>query len=609
MARIRQSTRSRCNGISVFEPLETRSLMSAGGVDVSTAFNFHFPGGGHDTVVQPDGKTIVVGTSGGRMAIARLNPDFTPDTTFGPNHDGQAFAALGGPLFVSEADAVAIDGSGKIIVAGTATEVAEGESYVALVRYLPNGAIDPTFGDSAQDRGFTLCDLDGEQRSTVADMAIQPDGRIVVAGQGWNTHFFGNDTQDMLVGRFNSNGTIDEVFGDGGHRFIGGSGGAVANAIAVEKNSGNIVVVGTTISTVSDEVMVGRLNYQGNIDSSFNNGQAAFVSVNGRPTQAGGVTLASDGKIVIAGNVQLTPGNANHTVALMRLLSNGQLDNTFGQLRAYTKTHVGWTTVSIGSDSQATDVIQNGVGDLLLCGKSSNNGGEGVIVKYTANGNRDASFGNLGIVETKFADHAGYTRLATGPGLRFIAVGGSKSFDVTRYFDARANQVKLNIGNVSAAEFGTVTASFEVLSSEALPWPRDVYFTVSGSASAPTVASQRFKTADYSLDGMHMVVLSSTRAFVEIPANSFGTFVTVLPIDDRNTEANETAIFQMNADPSYQITGSPNVVITIADDRMNIRPLLTGTATTQAVASVAAAVFESNTATNATSIFSQKTIA
>src|SRR5206468_1799186 len=103
-----------------------------------------------------------------------------------------------------------------------------------VVKYLPNGQFDSSFGDSVEHSGYSVVDLDGNHRSAAADITFDRSNTILLAGTGLNSHFLGTDERDMVVGRLNSNGTLDESFGDDGHRFIGGNGGATASSMALD---------------------------------------------------------------------------------------------------------------------------------------------------------------------------------------------------------------------------------------------------------------------------------------------------------------------------------------------------------------------------------------
>ena len=129
------------------------------------------PGGGvaRAVLVQPDSKIVVAGNPGLSevMTVTRLNPNGSPDTTF--DGDGTAtidFGAGGEP-----ASGAVLQPDGKIVVVGTA------QASVAVARLNANGSPDATFGAA----GKAAVDF-GAATSGNA-VALQPNGRIVVAGQ------------------------------------------------------------------------------------------------------------------------------------------------------------------------------------------------------------------------------------------------------------------------------------------------------------------------------------------------------------------------------------------------------------------------------------------
>ena len=124
------------------------------------------PGGGEAraVLVQPDSKIVVTGNPGLSevTTVTRLNPNGSPDTTF--NGDGTATIDFGASGAVLQPD-------GKIVIAGTA------QAGVAVARLNANGSPDATFGAA----GKAAVDF-GAATSGNA-VALQPNGRIVVAGQ------------------------------------------------------------------------------------------------------------------------------------------------------------------------------------------------------------------------------------------------------------------------------------------------------------------------------------------------------------------------------------------------------------------------------------------
>jgi uncharacterized delta-60 repeat protein len=125
---------------------------------------------GHDVLVQPDGKIVVVGSAGAAhdMYVSRLNPDGSFDPSF--DGDGVASVDFGGD---DEARAVALQANGKLVLAGTTS--AGGD--VAVARLQPGGSLDSTFSFD----GKKTIDFGGTD--AVYDVALQADGKILVAGR------------------------------------------------------------------------------------------------------------------------------------------------------------------------------------------------------------------------------------------------------------------------------------------------------------------------------------------------------------------------------------------------------------------------------------------
>ncbi|MGH2945622.1 MAG: hypothetical protein ACRDPC_05065 [Solirubrobacteraceae bacterium] len=126
--------------------------------------------------LQPDGKIVAAGEAGGGFALTRYNTNGSLDTSFGG--DGRVASSIG--VGNDRAEAVAIQGDGKIVAAG---RTAEGGGNVAIARYLPGGALDPTFGDA----GRVITGIGGDE--SASGIALQgagtlpDDGKIVIAGE------------------------------------------------------------------------------------------------------------------------------------------------------------------------------------------------------------------------------------------------------------------------------------------------------------------------------------------------------------------------------------------------------------------------------------------
>ncbi|MEU8530963.1 calcium-binding protein, partial [Streptomyces sp. NPDC048629] len=153
-----------------------------------------------------------------------------PDPTFGDN--GKVASPFG-----NAAQSVAVHGADRYVVAGSSGSGAGSEFAVA--RYDFDGNFDTTFdGDGRVTTGF------GGSGAVGNDMAVQADGKIVVAGGG---------NGDVAVARYNTNGSLDTTFGGDGR--VTTDLGRIfdeAHAVALQSD-GKIVVSG---SNFDDQALV-----------------------------------------------------------------------------------------------------------------------------------------------------------------------------------------------------------------------------------------------------------------------------------------------------------------------------------------------------------------
>ncbi|MCZ4608505.1 calcium-binding protein [Streptomyces sp. Lzd4kr] len=189
---------------------------SFGGGDGLTMTAFSDTGGGgasaQDMILQPNGKIVMAGSAGESFfdfAVARYNPDGSPDTTF--SGDGKVTTDLGG---YNWGETVAVQSTGRIVVGGQSAD------RFALVRYNVDGSRDTAFGTG----GVATTDFGGT--AGVNDLVVQPDERIVAAGSG--------SPGDFLLARFNPDGTLDTGFGTGGRATTDFGAGDRANALALQ---------------------------------------------------------------------------------------------------------------------------------------------------------------------------------------------------------------------------------------------------------------------------------------------------------------------------------------------------------------------------------------
>jgi uncharacterized delta-60 repeat protein len=187
--------------------------------------NFGAQEGATGVALQGDGKIVVVGRAGGGgFALARYNADGSLDTSF--SGDGKQTTDFGGS---GQANAVALDAGGKLVVVGSIAGSGLSSRAFALARYNADGSLDTSFsGDGRQTTDFPGND---EARG----VALQGDGKIVAAG------FAG--AADFALARYNPNGSLDTTFSGDGKQTTDFGGLDQANGVALQ-GDGKIVAAG-----------------------------------------------------------------------------------------------------------------------------------------------------------------------------------------------------------------------------------------------------------------------------------------------------------------------------------------------------------------------------
>ena len=281
--------------------------------------------------LQPDGKILVAGDatdSGGhnQLLVARLNGDGSLDGSFGNGGTViESLGAAGNPA--SAAGAVALQPNGKILVAGEATD-SSGRNQFLVARLNGDGNLDGSFGTSGTV--ITQLGAGGNAASVAYAVALQPDGKIVLAGDA-----NGGDGDQFLLARLDGDGNFDNSFGTGGTVITQLGAGSPplsdARAIALEPD-GRIVAAGDANDRGSnDELLVARLDGDGSFDGSFGNGGEVVAQLGTGPNPGSlalALALQPDGRIVATGAAVDNGSTPKFLVA--RLNGDGSLDGSFG---------------------------------------------------------------------------------------------------------------------------------------------------------------------------------------------------------------------------------------------------------------------------------------
>lgn len=395
-------------------------------------------------VVQPGGEVVAAGRNGAQFALARyqadgrLEPGFGRGgkvlTSFSPSGGQSVDGECSGACFGDGAAAFALaqQSDGKLVTAGSA--VIDAFGGFALARYLPDGSLDPTFGDG----GKVTTDTPGEDARASA-IVIQPDGKIVVAGHVLRHSF------EFAIARYLSDGSLDPTFGDGGIAVTDVSGGTDQARALVLQPDGKLVAAGFVVLEGRFQFALVRYLPNGRPDTAFGQGGTVITSFPTGDAQAFSVALQPDGKLVaLGGAVGVDPplepqplfppssGSRHGGFALARYLPTGALDSGFGS--------TGLVTTSFqGGDAGGTSILLEADGRLVAAGFAHDGQAfKFALARYLATGAIDPSFGPGGQRTTSFAGGDSQVfAVAAQPDGKLVAAGFAREGERLQFALAR----------------------------------------------------------------------------------------------------------------------------------------------------------------------------
>lgn len=398
--------------------------------------------------IDGSGNIVVAGSTGtatgGAFLLSRFTDDGTLDSTFGTGGVVTDNFSKGSG---DNAYGLAIDSSGRLIVAG-AINGAFQQSDVGLARYLPDGTLDTSFGTG----GHVETNTDGSDENVIEsayDLAVDGSGNIITVGRAGTLSGF-SLSNSILVERYDSAGNLDTTFNSTGI-LLGEDG--FGRAVAIDGNN-KIVVAGYTSNAVGSSLIVERYNDDGTFDPTFNGGSAVIDNF-GDKTQTYGLAIDASNRIVVVGSLGLGSG-AQFLAA--RYNNDGSADTSFNG-----SGHVA-ITVSSGADV-AYDVAIDVSGHILIAGSAGGN--TGLVRLNESDGNPDTGFDDDGIASLDITmtsqQDVGYA--VTMDGNDRILVGG-RIFATSTHYDMAVARLSLpgvqfNAPTYSASE-STASATITV---------------------------------------------------------------------------------------------------------------------------------------------------
>ena len=301
------------------------------------------------------------------------------------SQDGQLDASFGEYGYV-ETDlfgfldfgfAIAAQSDGNIVAAGV-TEIVSNKYVPTLVRYLPDGNLDPAFGSD----GIVTTDFNTPiGLDSYYDVYIQEDQKIVAAG------FFGSpSSHDIMISRYMVDGSLDPSFGSNGITIIDLGDDDRFGGMGV-MSDGKILIVGVSKISGANNVTFFRFLPDGNPDTSFGN--------NG--IQVTGLIAPIDGKFILQlleNDSILVSGKLGGGTTLGKFEAEGNLDPDFGDN--------GLLFLGINSYHAPFSITSEENIVVGLSRSLGNDEREGVLKRYLSNGSIDASFGDNGSVTMSY---------------------------------------------------------------------------------------------------------------------------------------------------------------------------------------------------------------
>ena len=364
-----------------------------------------------EAVVQPDGKILV---SGGvidaesgifNFVLYRLTQDGIPDTTF--SGDGIRTTYFGTSLKYAQASTVLVQADGRIVEVGTADGTA-GE-FTALVRYMPNGAPDTSFGDS----GRSLIAPPTGYHAGAIDAALRPGGGILVVFGAVNLS--GQSTQRWITLGLTADGLPDPTWGPGGFRITDPAYSSAAvspDSIAIQSD-GKPVVAGHLLPGGG---IAARYKTNGHLDATFDgDGRLALPQLSTMDDVAAlpGGALAFSGLAQPADKVITDPNGDPQTLSgfkssrILQRLADGSPDPAFGTA-GMAGFHKGSNLFFDSPDTGSGGLTRQSTGAWILgasvydhwdfaCGDVTPVISRPVLARFGATGVRDMAFSGNGL--------------------------------------------------------------------------------------------------------------------------------------------------------------------------------------------------------------------
>ncbi len=346
------------------------------------------------------------------LATGISNNDFAvlrllPDGTPDPEFGDDGVAQHDFNGTSDRSHAIVIQPDGRIVVAGQIQ--INSQADFAVLRLLSDGKIDSTFGTN----GWTVTDL-GTDYEFPNCAALQADGKIIAAGRKADVF-----QSDFTMVRYHTDGRVDSLFGNNGIVGTNLREEDEVTSIAIQPD-GQILLAGFASISAKGDFAVARYNPDGTLDKFFGEGGHIITDIEGVNASdlINAMVLLPDGKILAAGFANYFNLDGTSDIGIVRYDENGILDPEFG-VGGVSVTRLGSSTNTYGMSVQPDGkIIVGGVSNVIMEEK------RWLLARFHSNGVLDEGFGTTGYTTTEMPGNNGsVTALLIQPDSRIILAG------------------------------------------------------------------------------------------------------------------------------------------------------------------------------------------
>jgi uncharacterized delta-60 repeat protein len=280
-----------------------------------------------DAKVQPDGKILVyyempLTNGDGALIVGRLNVDGSMDPGF-----GNGGWAVDSSYYQGYPSSMVLQADGKMVMTGLTYDTQTSDEGIFAIRLLSNGQLDTGYGNG----GTTFVPLtDWVTRG--GSSTLQPDGKLLISTE---VDSLSPNEDHMAICRLDTDGSLDTGFGNNGVVWVAaGTFDDSAEDLEVGPN-GEIYMMGQLANSMPAYTTIVKYDANGMLDTGFGTGGYATFGLPNWGFYGYEMDVQQDGKMVVTGEGPVD-NQFNVPFALVRILTNGVQDISFGSINGYT---------------------------------------------------------------------------------------------------------------------------------------------------------------------------------------------------------------------------------------------------------------------------------